>query len=249
MVQDSGPGNNGPGGLSTRKASLPVIGGLLAVVVIGVAIIAFAFKGGGSDVVAPELPGAGLATGDLPTPEATIDIARPTVVANLNITELGNNDRLLIPKISVDAPLSLKTVGLDGQMPDPNGPDDVAYYDFSAWPGLGGGPGKGGNSVFAGHVDSGKKPCKNGTRQPPCEAVLWDLRTLKLGDEIQVRVSGVVYKYQVSGSQQVNAVTTDWSVYVASTAEESITIITCGGDFNHGEYNNRQVIVAKKVAA
>ena len=64
-------------------------------------------------------------------------------------------------------------------MPNPNGSDDVAYYNFSAWPGKGGAPGQGGNSVFAGHVDSGRAPCKNGTVPPPCEAVFWDIGSFR----------------------------------------------------------------------
>src|SRR3989304_2842744 len=66
----------------------------------------------------------------------------------------GAGGRIVIAKIGVDAPLTYKPVVPDPNggttyPPNPDGADDVAYYDFSAYPGLGGGPGIGGNSVFA----------------------------------------------------------------------------------------------------
>lgn len=163
-----------------------------------------------------------------------------------HLTSVGAEDRFVISKFGVDAPLTYRKVGKDGQMPNPDGPDDIAYYDFSEWPGIGGAPGKGGNGVFAGHVDSGQKSCKNGTVKPPCEAVLWDLNKLRAGDEIEVRVSGQSYEYRVTSNQPVPATTGPWDQIVSSTAEESITIITCGGDFNREtrEYTNRQVVTA-----
>ena len=117
-------------------------------------------------------------------------------------------------------------------MPNPDTPDDVAYYDFSAWPGLGGAPGRGGNAVFSGHVDSGRAACKNGTVAPPCEAVFWELRNLSTGDEIQIRISGETFNYRVVTRENVSAVDGAWDQIVASTAEETLTIITCGGEFD-----------------
>ena len=132
-------------------------------------------------------------------------------------------------------------------MPDPEGEDDVAYYNFASWPGYGGAPGKGGNAVFAGHVDSGRKACKYGTVPPPCAAVLWDLNKVSVGSTISVRVSGVTYNYEVTSNQSVSD-KGDWGPIVAATAKESITIITCGGDFNPAtrSYDHRQVVKATR---
>jgi hypothetical protein len=208
-----------------------------------------AIGGGGDKKSNDDSALAGLANDDLPTPAATIDLNRPTVVsnANPNLNAVGANDRISIGKIDVNAPISYKPVGADGLPPDPDGPDDLAYYDFTAWPGLGGAPGKGGNAVFAGHVDSGKKACKNGTVPPPCTAVLWDLRKVAPGDEIQIQFAGVTYKYQVIGADTVNASTADWAAIYATSKDPMITIITCGGDFSSGEYNKRSVITAKLI--
>jgi LPXTG-site transpeptidase (sortase) family protein len=222
--------------------------------VVGLILFVIALAGGGGgnggEEADPNAISGGLKTDEPePTPEATIDLNRPTVEANNNLTQISPDDRLIIAKFGVDAPLTYRSVGLDGVMPNPDGADDVAYYDFSAWPGKGGGPGKGGNAVFAGHVDSGTKACKNGTVPPPCTAVFWDISQMRIGDEIEVKVAGVVHKYRVTSNQPVSASEGPWDQIVSATAQESITLITCGGDFNRvtREYNNRQVLVAVRV--
>ena len=241
-----------------QEPRLSTSGTALAVVLLAMALLAAACGGvGGGKTKGPDRSLAPAESGGLqasvtPVVEGAVDLtARPTAVAAENLTSVGPGDRFVISKFGVDAPLTYRKVGKDGQMPNPDGPDDVAYYDFSEWPGLGGGPGKGGNAVFAGHVDSGQKACKNGTVKPPCQAVLWDLNGLKVGDEIEVRVSGQSFKYRVTSNQPVPAATGPWDQIVTATAQESITIITCGGDFNREtrEYSNRQVVVAVRTSA
>ncbi len=233
-----------------QKHRLHVGGVSLAAVLVASALLVAACGGGGGKnepkSLAPAESG-GLQASATPVVEGSVDLTtRPTDVAAENLTSIGPDDRFVISKFGVDAPLTYRKVGKDGQMPNPDGPDDVAYYDFSEWPGLGGGPGKGGNAVFAGHVDSGQKACKNGTVKPPCQAVLWDLNGLKVGDEIEIRVSGQSIKYRGASNQPVPAANGPWDQIVSATAEESLTIITSGGDFNREtrEYNNRQVVVA-----
>ncbi len=256
MADNLSPGNepaanpeSEPGGTLGRRPALPLIGALLAAVAIGVLLVVIAIGGGGgsdddgTDAALADKPSAGLDT-EIPTLVATIPVL-PTPVATVGTARVGPSDRFIIRKLGVDAPITLKSVGLDGQMPDPDGPDDVAYYDFSAWPGLGGGPGTGGNAVFAGHVDSGRKACKNGSVKPPCQAVLWDLKKLLPGDEIEVKVSGVSHIYRVTGGQALDP--TDVRPVVTSSAQESITIITCTGEFRNGEYTSRWVVGALKV--
>ncbi len=255
------------GGLFGGRPPLPLIGGLGVAVLIGIILIVVALSSGngddgdgsvavgatptsGSGSTSPTGESGGLAVDIDSTVEATIDLDRPTVIApSANPTSVSAGDKLVIPKFNVDAPLTLKSVALDGVMPNPNGPDDVAFYDFSAWPGKGGSPGRGGNAIFSGHVDSGGVACSNGTVPPPCQAVLWDLNRLQLGDEIQVHLEGTIHRYRVTSNQPVSATTGPWDQIVSSTAEESLTIITCGGNFNREtrEYTNRQVVTAVKI--
>lgn len=187
-----------------------------------------------------------------PTSEPTVE-ASPTLVpptATPDVPRPGNpGDRLVLKRFGISAPLHLKVVGADGQMPDPDNPDEVVVYDFSNFQGLGGVPGQGGNTVFSGHVDSGFKPCKNGTVKPPCTAVFWDLRQVKTGDEIEVHVLDRVYTYRVTANQAVTAGTANWDQIVARTEQESITLLTCDGTFNPAthEYDQRHIVVAVRV--
>lgn len=149
-------------------------------------------------------------------------------------------DKLVIPKIGVNAPFSYKVVGSNGQMPNPNGPTDVSYYDFSQWPKAGGLPGKGGNVVLAGHVDY--------IHYGP--AVFWRLRELVPGDMITIQMKdGTQYNYKVEFNKQISADATgaDWSDIVSATADESITLITCGGTFEAGHYDHRQIVWGRRV--
>jgi LPXTG-site transpeptidase (sortase) family protein len=265
-MQDNGsggPNNNLFDKIRSGQLPLPLIGGLATAIVVGIIIVAVALGSGGSNdnntattsgssggrpasAASPTSISGGLQTSQ-PTTEATIDLARETAEAP-NLTQLTSGDRIIISKIGVNAPLTYRKVDLDGVMPNPDGPDDVAYYDFSSWPGKGGAPGQGGNSIFAGHVDSGTKACDNGSKPPPCTAVLWDLNQLHIGDEIDVQINGKMIKYKVTSNQPINANSGPWDQIVSATATESLTIITCGGDFNRDthEYNNRQVLTAQR---
>ena len=157
-------------------------------------------------------------------------------------------DRIRISKIGIDAPLNTKIVPGDGQMQRPDNPDEVVWYDFSQWPGLGGAPGAPGNAVFSGEVDSGRNPCDYGRTPPPCRAVLWDLSRLEKGDEIVVVVGGRTLLYTVDSNRQVDATTGPWNEIVAATSDQSITLITCAGNFDSTsrQYDMRQVVTAKR---
>ena len=151
--------------------------------------------------------------------------------------------RLLIPSIGVDAPFSIKQVPTDGVMPNPNGPEDVVWYDFSQWPGLGGIPVPDGNSgsnvVLAGHVDY--------INYGP--AVFWDVPNLAIGDEVQIAMAdGVTATYKIEFNKVVKPGDEDWSKLVAGTADESVTLITCTGGFSAGHYDSRQVAWGRRVA-
>jgi LPXTG-site transpeptidase (sortase) family protein len=99
-------------------------------------------------------------------------------------------------------------------------------------------PGKGGNIVLAGHVDY--------IHHGP--AVFWDLRKLQPGDKVQIQMKdGSVATYEVVFNKFVDADTADFNKITAATAQESVTLVTCTGDFNNGHYNERQIVWAKRV--
>lgn len=150
-----------------------------------------------------------------------------------------SGQRLRIPSIGVDAPFTVKVVGGDGQMPNPDGPEDVAWYDFSTWNGLGGIPGGGGNVILAGHVDY--------INYGP--AVFWRIRELEVGDRIQIVLDdGTVAEYAVEFNKVVPATASNWSEIVAATTDESVTLITCIGQFTAGRYTDRQVVWGRRTS-
>jgi hypothetical protein len=180
---------------------------------------------GGSATGTTTTSGGGGATGG----------SRPTAA------EVALGDRLVIPKIGVNAPVSRMAVGGDGVMPDPLGYFNVVLYDFSGLPGLGGTPTGGGNAVMAGHVDCGR--CYPGGTAGI--AVLYYMRNLAVGDTIEYYTqSGTVIRYTVTFAGDYTP-TADWGSIVASGSAD-ITIITCTGTFSGGEYNLRRVVQARK---
>lgn len=153
----------------------------------------------------------------------------------------GEGDRLIIPSISVDAPLTMKVVGSDGQMGNPEGPQDVVWYDFSGFSGLGGRPGTGGNTVLSGHVDY----------HDYGPAVFWDLRKLEEGAEVDIHLrDGTEYKYSVRWNRVVDPLSTSWSDIVGATPQESLTMVTCAGTFDSTtrSYDQRRVVWAVRVS-
>jgi hypothetical protein len=123
-----------------------------------------------------------------------------------------NIERIIIAGSGIDAPVTSAIVRIDGRMPDPP-LDAAAWYDFSAWPSLGGLPGVGGNVVIAGVAI-----------KPEGSGVFASLNAGP-GDYVRLRLtdgSTVCYAIEfekLARDDQVEHV-------VAATADESITLIT-----------------------
>lgn len=142
--------------------------------------------------------------------------------------------RLMITNAKIDAPVVIKGVDGAGVMQAPDNAYDTAWYDFSAHPGFGG------NAVFAGHVDY--------IHVGP--AVFWNIKDLEKGDTITVRLEdGTEYRYGVTFKQQFDAATAPVDTIVGPTANETVTLITCGGTFNPAthQYDKRLVVQAERI--
>jgi LPXTG-site transpeptidase (sortase) family protein len=163
------------------------------------------------------------------TPVATATIPHPT-------PDPSAIAAFMIPKYGVDAPIQIKGVDYNNQMESPDGPVNVAWYNFTAP------PGHIGNGVYSGHVDY--------INYGP--AVFWNVRNLVPGDEVHVRlVSGTVYRYRVIGGEAVPANPSQEQLanIVGPSETEIITLITCTGNFNYSthEYDQRHVVRAQRI--
>jgi len=170
-----------------------------------------------------------------PTPVSTRSPFSPTPTP---LPPLGDEPYdLIIDKIGVDAPVS--AYGLDEKaVPEvPTGPDAasvVAWYKFTAKPGVGS------NAVFAGHVTWFGA------------AVFYYLPDVDLGDEIKLRgLDGTELVYRVSNVFRVVANDPNSRLLMSATPSDILTIITCDGVFTDtgdptfgGEYDHRLVIRA-----
>jgi sortase (surface protein transpeptidase) len=150
---------------------------------------------------------------------------------------------LQVDSVGVDAPIELGNV-TDGVMQDPSGPWVVSWYEPL------GKVGEGGNVVMAGHVDY----YNSGPDGTPGPAVFWDVRDLPEGDIIRVvGEDGKNYEYAVQWTQAYAAAELTPDVIqndiVGDTGQETLTLITCGGDFDPatGEYLQRWVVRANQV--
>jgi sortase (surface protein transpeptidase) len=150
---------------------------------------------------------------------------------------------LQIDSVGVDAPIELGAV-TDGAMQDPSGPWVVSWYNQL------GKIGEGGNVVLAGHVDY----YNAGPDGTPGPAVFWNVRDLPPGDIIRVVAEdGKNYEYAVQWTQPYAAAELTPDVIqndiVGDTGQETLTLITCGGDFDPstGEYLQRWVVRATQV--
>lgn len=133
----------------------------------------------------------------------------------------------------------------------PEGPATVFWHNLDAWPGLGGVPGDGGNAIFGGHADiSAYLPYADATYHGP--AVFRDLGQLAAGDRIFFDRDGVSLEYVVAWTDQVAAGdSVRWGEIWSSDVEsDSITLYTCGGDFDAdtASYADRLVVRATAVS-
>jgi hypothetical protein len=173
--------------------------------------------------------------------------ARSDVTINPNM--YGSSDRLYIPGVrtgdrcNTSAPVNVRDVPLDAKLGDPSNDCDVVRYDFKAFPGYGGYPGEGGATVLAGHVDYSLR------REGQSGAVLgvgsgWS--GMGGGQEIHyIRGDGKTIKYKVQWVRNTAVGSDfDYGSIARQSNQETLALITCGGTFSAGEYDQRWVVFA-----
>jgi hypothetical protein len=139
-------------------------------------------------------------------------------------------DALIIRSLDIDAQLAAKTYQVGAALPSPDGPYDIALYDFGGVPGLGGAPGQGGNVVM-----SGRSVAHEGCvgAEAPCNGVFVRLRFIKPGDGIELLWRGEAYRYQAVAVCGVPVAQFVDSVY-RRTAGEQLTLLSDVRDSQSG---------------
>lgn len=177
----------------------------------------------------PPAPPVVTGTAALPTNTPQPDAANtpsPTIAPAAPVA------RLRIPSIEIDAAILDMNLTPEGAMDTPDTPDDVAWYDFTGKPGLGG------NAVFSAHVDWF-------TGAP---AAFRDLDQLEPGDRIEaVLTDGTVIAYEIIGAESYLVQDMDMRAILAHTPVETVTLITCGGSFSGTSYSHRLVVRGVRV--
>ena len=146
-------------------------------------------------------------------------------------------ERIIIPRIGIDAGIVTMGVDRDGTMQSPNRPEQVAWYNFSAPPGLGS------NAVFSGHVDW----------YTGITGVFWGLRKLEEGDLIQIKMGdSTLYTYRVMSNEVITADLNAQQLgeIIGPARRDLVTLITCDGSFNGAtqEYSKRRVVRGELVS-
>jgi LPXTG-site transpeptidase (sortase) family protein len=206
----------------------------LITLVLGVRFLLLA--GGGPDTqpapVVQASPSPSPTASPAPTPVPT---PAPTPEPTPLPPPLAGNQHMIIERIGVNAPLAAYGLDANAVPVVPTGPDAsyvVAWYDFSAQPGM---PG---NTVYAGHV----------TWNGP--AVFYSLSSLVGGDIIRLRDDrGAEVVYQVTHNFEVDPQDPTSVNVMLGTPDNVITIITCAGSFYStgvgaagGDYTARTII-------
>ena len=145
---------------------------------------------------------------------------------------------LQIDTLGLNGPIEIGTI-VDGVMQDPSGPWVVAWYDEL------GKAAAGDNVVMAGHVDYWSVG----------PAIFWDVPNLVPGDVIRViGEEDQVIEYAVEWSRMYDVATeltpeVIQNDIVGDTGQESLTLITCGGEFDPatGQYLQRWIVRANQV--
>jgi len=143
--------------------------------------------------------------------------------------------RLLIPKISVDAPFTELAIGSTGQLQPPPADDT----NLVGWFAKGASPGEAGTSIIAGHVDT-----------MTSAAVFADLGELKKGDSFEVRRDdGRTASFVVDDVETFEKDNFPSRRVYADTDQAQVRLITCAGDYDRTvrDYTDNLVVFAHLV--
>jgi LPXTG-site transpeptidase (sortase) family protein len=188
---------------------------------------------------APPVTSAPAATTTAPSPPPTTTTPPPWIATHdARLGALAANDRPV--PIAVDAGITsaitgpVVAAGVDaatGELAIPADAAVVAWYQF------GPAPGDAGSAVLAAHVDWHGVP-----------GVFFRLRELAVGDPVTVSMSdGSVRSFYVVATRTVEKPELPRAEVFARTGRPTLTLVTCGGQFDSGTHHYLSNVVVTAV--
>jgi len=218
---------------------LPLLAGGLFLTAVALAALAGSLAGAPSGTAAPTVQEPRSASRLVAEPPHIFDryvAPAPSPAAAPTIIEppLGSTPfQLVIPRIGVEATVNAFGLDADSVPEVPRNGQEVAWYNWSSEPGTGS------NAVLAGH------------RTWAGAGVFFDLEHLSVGDQILLRSDdGAELIYMVVESFLIDPNDSYALALMAPTADDTITIITCGGEYSPtggtfgGWYTDRRIVRA-----
>jgi sortase A len=143
----------------------------------------------------------------------------------------GDPERLLIPKLGIDALIEPVAEDGQGRMGLPSA------YEHIAWYAPGPRPGEKGNAVLAGHL----------TRRDLSPAVFSRLKELSPGDEIRVVASGATRTFRVTAMRSFPYDAEPPPEVFGPTEGTHLNLITCEGAWDQSKrtFTERLVVFAQ----
>ncbi len=150
---------------------------------------------------------------------------------------------LAIPRLEAAAPVVALGLDADRYPEVPDGPDKVAWHNFTA------APGQSSNAVFAAHYDWVDEFGEG------MEGVFYHLSELEMDDVISVTLDdGSELEYRVTGNVALPFDDPNVLKLMDRTTRDMVTLITCGGTWEsdadaryRGNYSHRVIVRAEKI--
>ena len=150
---------------------------------------------------------------------------------------------LAIPRLEAAAPVVALGLDADRYPEVPDGPDKVAWHNFTA------APGQSSNAVFAAHYDWVDEFGEG------MEGVFYHLSELEMDDVISVTLDdGSELEYRVTANLALPYDDPNVLKLMDGTTRDVVTLITCGGSWEsdadaryRGNYSHRVIVRAEKV--
>ncbi|MBO4252690.1 class F sortase [Streptomyces griseorubiginosus] len=169
-----------------------------------------------------------------PASAAAADSRVPGTFRSVQALPYAQPDRVRIPAIRVDAPVTPVGLDPDGWVaaPPPEDPNLAGWFTGAV------SPGEKGTAVVVGHVDNKQGP-----------AVFYGLGALKKGSRVEVaRKDGKTAVFEIYGIEVFAKANFPGDRVYGSKGAPELRVITCGGGFSkqHG-YDGNVVVFARLV--